>query len=307
MLPGEDMKRCYLTIVTSTLVFFSICIAGEEEFHVLDKGGIRVLFNSGLRKAAEEVLEIFPEISSDIETTFGWNLGFQPTVLLIRDRRPFGNMANPFIVAFAVPRKDLIVIDYTKMANHPFNIRSTLKHELCHLLLHHHIAIAALPRWLDEGVCQWASDWIGNIIIDQQQSYLNRSAIRGTFLSLSSLRDGFPSEKEDMILAYEQSKSFVSYIIGRFGKEGILRVLDRMKRGEDVKKAFANALSMPLRDLEIEWQDSVRKRITWFTQLSYNLYEILFALMAIACIFGFIRIVIKKRSMADEDEDDGLN
>jgi hypothetical protein len=300
------MKRCYLPIVVFALVIFSICIAGAEEFHVLDKGGVRVLFNANLMQAAEEVLEIFPEISSDIETTFGWDLGFRPTVLLIRDRRPFGNMANPLIVAFAEPRKDLIVIDYTKMTNHPFNIRSTLKHELCHLLLHHHIASAFLPRWLDEGVCQWASDWIGNIMIDQQQSYLNRSAIRGTFLSLRSLKDGFPSEKEDMILAYEESKSFVSYIIGRFGKEGILSVLDRMKKGEDVKKAFSNALSMPLRDLEIEWQDSVRNRITWFTQLSYNLYEILFALMAIVCMYGFIRMIIKKRSMADEDEDDGL-
>lgn len=268
---------------------------------MLEKEDITVLFDANLIRAAEEVLEIYPEISSGLETSFGWDMGFSPTVMLTLDRGRYGIMANPLIVAFAEPANDLIVIDYLKMTQHPFNIRSTLKHELCHLLLHHHIKGSALPRWLDEGVSQWASDWIGNIIMDQKQSYLNRFAVRGKFLPLRSLKNSFPEEKVEMLLAYEQSKSFISYLIGRFGKDGILAVLNHMKNGENVNKAFLSALSIPLDDLEMEWRDWVRKRITWFTQLSNNLYEILFALMAIVCIYGFIRLMIKKRSMAEEE------
>ena len=107
-------------------------------------------------------------------------------------------------------------------------------------------------------------------------------------------------------MSYEQSKSFVAHIIAGFGKEGLLNVLDHVKKGEDIHMAVINALSIPLEELEVEWQQAVRKKITWFIYLSYYLYEILFALMALVSIYAFIRIIIKKRAYMAEDAEDGL-
>ena len=109
-----------------------------------------------------------------------------------------------------------------------------------------------------------------------------------------------------MLLSYEISKSFVAYIIDQFGKEGMLSILGYMKKGQDVEQAFLSALSTPLEGLEIQWRYSIRKKMTWLTQLSYYLYEILFALTALISIFAFIKIILKKRAYMAEDAEDDL-
>ena len=299
------MKKSSLTIIAFAFVLFSACIV-KAELNELSNAELRVLFEPSLRLAAQELIEIYPDAKAEIEKTFGWELEIRPWVFLIKDRTHFGHMENPLIIAFADPDRDLIVIDHSKLAQKPLTLKSTLKHELCHLLLHHHINNTNLPRWLDEGVCQWSSDWIWDIAMDQRQSYLNRAALKQMLFSLKSLTYSFPAGKEGMGLAYEQSKDFVAYIISRFGKEGILNLLNRMKRGEDTDRAFVNSLNMPLEELEGKWHDSLKKRVSWFMLISYNLYEILFSLSAIVCIYGAIRIMIKKRSLMDEDVDDHI-
>ena len=299
------MKKGFLLFLATFLLSWNCVYA--EQVQVLENENVKIFFEPPLGQAAKEVADIYPQIKRSLEKDFGWNLDFRPSVLLLKDRNRFENLAaSPLIVGFAVPKRKMIVIDYTKMAQHPFSIDNTLKHELCHLLLHHHIPGGALPRWLDEGVCQWVSDWISDIILDQKRSLLNKAALKGRFIPLDALHRGFPAGNDALILAYEQSKSFVAHIIAGFGKEGLLNVLDHVKKGEDIHMAVINVLSIPLEELEAEWQQAVRKKITWFIYLSYYLYEILFALMALVSIYAFIRIIIKKRAYMAEDAEDGL-
>ena len=141
--------------------------------------------------------------------------------------------------------------------------------------------------------------------MDQKRSLLNRAALRGRFIPLESLQKGFPRNDEGMILAYEESKSFVGRITSKYGKEGILRVLDGMKNGEAADIALLKALSVPLRTLEKEWHESLRRKMTWFTYLSYHLYDILFALMALIVMVAFVKIILRKRAYMKEEVEDG--
>ena len=115
----------------------------------------------------------------------------------------------------------------------------------------------------------------------------------------------FPRDEASLSLAYEESKSFVTYIVGKFGKEGILSVLESMRQGETVDTAMLKGLSIPFEKLEEKWRQSLRQRVTWFTYLTYHIYEILFALGALITVYAFIRAFIRKRSyMKDEVEND---
>ena len=300
------MKSKHIFFLATSFIIFTKCLYAAE-LHDLQKPEITVLFEAQLDSAAKEVADIFPEIKASVEGIFGWGLNQIPSVMLIKDRKRFQKMTgNTLTVAFAVPERNLIVIDYTRMNIHPFTLENMLKHEFCHLLLHHHIRRHLLPRWLDEGVCQWVSDGIGDIIMDQKRSLLNKAAFRGKFVPLGSLRKGFPPDKRSMLLAYEESKSFVTHIVSRFGKEGVLSVLEHMKKGESVDTAILSALSTPLDTLEEQWHNSLRKKMTWFTHLSYYLYEILFALMALISIYAFIKIMVRKRAYMAEDTEDSL-
>jgi len=299
------MKNKILLLLAVSFIISSKCVFAEE-LHVLQTPDVTILFEAQLDSAAKEVADIYPEIKATLEGIFGWDLNQRPSVRLVKDRKHFQKMTgNPLTVAFAVPRKNLIVVDYSRMNTHPFTLENTLKHEFCHLLLHHHIKRHFLPKWLDEGVCQWVSDGIGDIIMDQKRSQLNKAAFRGTFIPLGSLQKGFPPDKRSMLLAYEESKSFVAHITSRFGKEGLLRVLKHLKNGESADVAVPRALSIPLNKLEEEWLRSLRKKTTWFTHLSYYLYEILFALIALISIYAFIKVILKKRAYMTEETEDG--
>lgn len=303
---AKKENRLKILLFISLLSIF-VQFAHAKDFHVHENKDVKILFENLLEPAAKEVAEIYPGIRASLERDFGWELSLKPSVLLIRDSKHFLRMgAHPLTVGFAIPKSSMIVIDYTKMARHPFTIQNTLKHEMCHLLLHHHIREHPIPRWLDEGVCQWASDGLADILVDQKRALLHRAALRGIFIPLDSLDRGFPTDNDGLMLAYEESKSFLTYIISTNGREGVLRILNHMKNGERVEQAFLKALSISLYDLELEWRDSLRKGTIWFLHLSYYLYEIIFGLLALLSIFAFIKIILKKRAYMAEDPDDSL-
>ena len=291
-------------LAVSLMVLTGTCLWAKD-FRVIEESSVAVLFDPSLEVPAREVAHMYAGLRAELEHALGWQLNLRPTVVLMRDRRVFEGMAeSPLTVAFAVPQRGLIVIDQSRMNTRPFTLRNTLKHELCHLMLHKHIR--EVPRWLDEGIAQWVSGGLGDIIMDQKRSLLNRAALRGRILPIRSLHEGFPGNRDGLVLAYEESKSFVAHMVAHYGREGILNVLERMKRGEDAETALSNALSAPLDRIEEEWRDSLRNRVTWFTYLSYHLYDILFALMALISIGGFIRIWLKKRSYRDGEEEDSI-
>jgi hypothetical protein len=286
----------FLLIVTQCL------FAGQMD--VLKAKNFTVFYDPPLRFAAQEVVDMYPRIKADLEHIFGWQLNLKPSVVLIRDRRQFQRMAeSPLTVAFAVPTRNLIVIDHSRMSTNPFNLGVVLKHELCHLLLHHHIRASTLPRWLDEGIAQWSSDGIADIVMDQKRSRLNRVSFRNGLIRLHTLEKRFPADTPSLSLAYEESKSFVTYMIGKFGKQRVLTVLTYMRQGENVDSAILKALSIPLEELEKKWHRSLRQKITWFTYISYHLYEILFAAGALITIYAFIRLIIRKRAYMKGEED----
>ncbi len=295
------LKKIPFSFIILLAVLLRCAYGGD--YQVFRTKDVTVLFEQPLKLAAKEVASLYPEIKKNLETILGWKLNLIPSVLLIKNRERFLKMAdNPITVAFAVPERNLIVIDYSMMITRPFRLETTLKHELCHLLLHHHIKENILPRWFDEGVCQWISGGIDEIIMDQKRSLLIKTALRRKFISFRDLQFRFPHEKEPRLLAYEESKSFVTYIVNQFGKAGIITILKHMKEGDETQAAILKALSIPLENLEQEWHHFLRQKTTLFTYLSYNLYEILFTFMAFIAIYAFIRLKIKKRDYIDDDD-----
>ena len=270
----------------------------------LRREAIIVKFDTPLQGAAEEVAEIYPTIKSEIENTFGWKLDFRPTVIITKNKGAFQKAgSSPLIVAYAVPRKNLIVIDYSKMHTHPFTVEITLKHELSHLLLHHHIRGNHLPKWLDEGLAQWASGGIAEIMTGEKHAALHQAALSNRLIPLSDLSRTFPEDEKGLLLAYEESKAMVEYIDGEFGSQGLLTVLRYLKEGEEIGLAVRKGLSISLDELELKWHRKIKKRMTWLTYISNNLYTFLFFTTGLVTIYGFIRLMQRKRAYKDEDDD----
>jgi hypothetical protein len=286
--------------IAQFFIFTIPVLAGQLK--TLGTNDASIFYEQSLSGPAQELAGLFPSVRKELEISLGFPVDFRPAIILVSDEAAFEQIVgNHLIVAYAVPDKMLMVIDYARSSKDPFSMRTILKHELCHLLLHRHIQ--TLPRWLDEGVSQWVSGGFAELFSEKRESYLRWATISGGLISLGAMDLRFPQDEPGLVLAYEESRSIVDYIVFRYGKNGITNILTALKNGKPTPDAIMISLGTPLPELEKDWRQSIR---TWATLLVFimgNIYPIIFFLAALATVAGYVRYRIRRKRFIEEEED----
>ncbi len=289
-------------ILSILILVLSAAELRAVEPSVVESPELIIYYDAGLEPSAQQVVGLYTDAKKELQSLLQWPLEFRPTLVLINDRQKFQQMAgHALVVAYALPAENVMVVDYTRMATAPFNLRATIQHELCHLMLHHAISAERLPRWLDEGVCQWASDGLADIIMDPQRALLPAAILSGRYFKFASLDHRFPPDNNSLILAYEQSKSMVEYISRTYGPEGVLDLLALLRQGATLGSAVEARFGMSFDELETQWRDQQKKNTNWFTYLSIHLYEILFVSAALLTILAYVRRALRRKTYDDEE------
>ncbi len=293
-------------ILVSIIIFISVFTTPSFPLDLLrieSKDAI-VLFHPALTTSANDIIRMYPRVKAQLEATFLWEIDFKPVIALIGQSDLFQQMAgHRAFVAFALPEKQVIVIDDTRMGQKPFSREAILKHELCHLLLHRYVEDKRLPKWLDEGVAQWISDGIPDIMNPGRESVLTQAAMSNRFLSLNSIRESFPLDELGLGLAYEQSRSIVDHVITNYGKNGILNILEVLRKGSDINNAVQISLMISVEELEKQWQEDQKGLHYILSYAAMHLYTILFLLAALLTFMAYIRYLIRKKKMQEEPDD----
>jgi hypothetical protein len=138
---------------------------------------------------------------------------------------------------------------------------------------------------------------------DGRKSLLKEATLTRRVISISELTDRFPSEGENVLLAYEEGKSIVDYISKEFGASGVLSILEYLRRGDNLEGAVQKSLSISLGELESRWRSYLKKETSWFAYISKDFYEVLFFIAALLTAYGFIRTMKRKRDYRDEEEE----
>lgn len=289
-----------------SLFFFFISAASVyAETLSLQSGDATIFYEKELTKVAQEVIKGYPALRDELVKTLGLDVDFRPEVVLVKERDKFKKMSgSDMVIAFALPDRNLMVIDASKVYSKPFTLETTLKHELCHLVLHRGAGSGSIPRWFDEGVCQWSSGGVAELLVDESDKALAKAVMSERLIALSQL-ERFPDDGQHLILAYEESKSVVEYIVSEYGREALLRIFEYLKAGDSMNQSISKSLSISSEELEKNWHAYLKRKHTWFSYVSNNLYTILFTLAALMTFYGFIRIIKKKRAYVDEEEEEG--
>lgn len=264
---------------------------------------VEIYYAQGLERSAAAVADRHPDLTRDLEAVLGLSLTRKPTVVLMKDSAAFQRyVGSDLLVALAMPDKNRIIIDHPRVTRQPFSLGTVLKHELCHLILHAAIQSRNLPRWLDEGVSQWVSDGIAEIVIQHDHAALDEAVLSRTVIPLKNLTNGFPEEPAPLQLAYDESRSFVEYLVQEYGEEELQNFLLSLKRGDTVEAALQKHYAGDLKALEIRWLASLKKKATWLTFFMNHLYEILFFCGALLTMIAFLKSLRRKRVYRDMEE-----
>jgi hypothetical protein len=201
----------------------------------------------------------------------------------------------------AISKGKRIIIDNSKMKTYPFTLKMTLKHELCHLFLSDYIQGGRMPKWLNEGISQWLSNGIAEIMMGNNKNLLKQATLSDKLIPLKNIERAFPSERQSLLLAYEESQSIAEYLVNKFGFTKILLILDYLSEGFEIDAALRAGAGISLHELEKRWKESLRRQVSWFSFMSDHLYQILFVLAALILTYGFIRVLVRKWTYKDED------
>ena len=298
------MKTAVTICSLCLILVATVSPAGGQELYLIQASGLAVRFEPQLKTIAAEVAEIYPRLNDELQRVFGWETAFRPTVFLIGNRRRFQHLAgNPSIVAYARPADNVIVIDCSRLHIRPHRLESVLRHEMVHLLLHHHIRSQNLPRWLDEGVAQWLSGGLAELLVTPHPSLLEEALLSGEFIPLDNLTEEFPGDRQALLLAYEESRSFTYHLAADHGDRKIFLLLDLLKDGYGVQEAFALSLGTELHTAEQQWIEQLQSRSTWYSYLALHIYDYLFPAAALLTVIGFVRFMMKKRAYRDDEEE----
>ncbi len=291
-----------IIFIFSLIVSFSIP-AHAVEFEIIKTHDVTIKYEKGLSGVSNEIGSLIPSLKEETEKRIGLPINFPFDIIIYRDRKTFRRLVNnDMIAAFAIPGQDLIVLDYSQFRSDLLTLKQIIMHEICHLLLHKNIAGNNLPRWFDEGVSQWVSGGINEIVYPQSTDALKMAFIKGTLLSFSTMSEALPSDPADLILSYEQGKSMVDYIGQRFGTDSIKGIIARLSSGAGFYDAVNDELGADFTEIEKKWRrDKGEHQYTWLAYFSDHIYLILFFIAAFLTIYGFIRLKKRMRDYQDEE------
>ncbi len=299
------MYKWFLSILT----LFLLCNSAYGEMPVLETiegADLTLKYESPLKDIVPKVLKAYPRARTVLRKKLGFDISFKPVIVLIHTDHVFNRMAggNNLVNAFAVSNMNHIYIDYSKMERTPFDLQLTLTHELCHLLLHEYIKPYHLPRWLNEGVSQWVSGGISDIINYDGKKLLKEAVLSGNYIPLDDMSRDFPVGANLFKLSYEESKSLVEYIDGEYGADKLLLILENLRKGDNIDEAVFNSLPVDLSMLEREWHISLKRKYTWYSYFADNLIWILFSGAALLTVIGYIRLRIRMKTHFKDEEDE---
>ena len=215
------------------------------------------LYSSGWHPAevrwAEERL---PRLLEEVESRLGRRLGKEFTTVLVHGPGELARIAEELGAApprgttrgIAFPAQGVIVVrgDLLDGARPRDDSEETLGHEIAHLVLHRRPGID-LPRWLDEGIAEWAS---GGRLPSGEEARLSLLARTGSIYRLDTLHDAFPQGDVSTTLAYKQSLLFVLFLAERHGEQAIGAILDRLEGGEPSREVIEDVTGLSQADLE---------------------------------------------------------
>lgn len=271
---------------------------------VLENHAVRVRYEAGRGAAADQVVRASPGLFRELEGATGLPFDFRPTVIAVGSRRAFKQMGGrEAFVAFALPRRQQVVLDLSRFDSHPASFRPVLKHEYAHLLLHRHIAPDLLPRWLDEGIAQHLSDGLSEYLPGRSHLVLGEALGSDRAFSLAALEKHFPMDDFGLQLAYEQSRSIVGYMVRRHGDRFLADLIGRMVDGDAADQAFYVVSGMSLTGFEADWRRRQTAPLSWLGYIAGHIYGIVFFLAALATLLGFMRHHRRRRAYDAEEED----
>ena len=130
-------------------------------------------------------------------------------------------------------------------------VSTVVPHELTHLVFDttvknpYHFP----PRWLNEGLAVYLSEGYG----DSSRAAI-KDAVRGNgIIPLDGLAGQFPTTRDQFFLAYDESVSAVDYLVRKFGRDALVKLVRSYADGVTDDEAFKSGIGQDAAAFQAGW------------------------------------------------------
>ena len=133
-------------------------------------------------------------------------------------------------------------------------VTGTTSHEFTHLLVHEAAGgtTAAIPAWLNEGLAEY-----GNIDKTDEYDAALRYGIYTRRIKPLWYQSTFSGEPEDIIIAYGQGKSVVSFMVDRWGEDKISKLFEAVRQTNDIDAALLMVYGLDQYGIDTAWRETM--------------------------------------------------
>lgn len=134
-------------------------------------------------------------------------------------------------------------------------VHRIIPHELSHQVLHQATdnPYGGVPLWFEEGLAVYNQETY-DISFDTR---LEEAAETGGLISLDALSASFPTDPDQALLSYAQSRDVVTYIIDTYGTEAMENLIVAFREAMPVEDAVQDALGLSIDELDEAWRDTL--------------------------------------------------
>jgi hypothetical protein len=127
-----------------------------------------------------------------------------------------------------------------------------MPHEVTHVVFWDaaHNAYHGTPRWLDEGFAQYISQGYDST----SRRTVTQAVQGGSLTSLLALTDFFPLDATRIYLAYAEAVSAVDFMVRKYGKPAVLKLVQAYAGGVSDDEAFTAGLGVDVKGFDTAWE-----------------------------------------------------
>jgi Peptidase MA superfamily len=223
----------------------------------LDDAPFRVFWYAGDIAFAQEALDVAQQGLQRAQTLLPVDLKQSMIDIYVYDSATDMQAAlepegEAWIAGHADPSLGVMIVALPAGPDQRLRMAQRIPHELMHILLYEVMggSYQNLPIWLNEGLATSAELYPN----PDYQVLLKNAYQKNSLLPINSLCEVFPRDVSNALLAYAQSASFTNYIHQRFGKSGILALVQNYGNGLSCERGVEAALGKSMAQLERQWR-----------------------------------------------------
>lgn len=180
--------------------------------------------------------------------------------------------------------------------------RTTLRHELVHLLQSHLLPLNLTPRWFNEGLAIYYSEGLAY----HRRLILSRAIFRKRLLDLMQSDHWSKYSATSADLAYAESAAAVEFLITIYGVESLTQIFRQMRQGQSFEDCLSEITQNDYADFPNLFSAYLRSRYSWLILTDLQSIFWLFLSLMVVIIYWYLRKK-KQLKMAEVEEAGELN